>query len=718
MMIAERRSRTVRIPAAVLAALLAIVPGARAQDYPLLDSAATNAITAEISGDAAYDHIRVMSAYHRPQGSDTLYVAAQYVERMARVYGLDSVRLIMQDSKRATWNPGISDLWIVDDHGAPLERIASSIQNRIHLADRSRPADVTAELVDVGGGTPAELDAAHVAGKIVLVRGGPGDLNRVMADAVQRRGAVGVVWYPDPYTPSRGFFSFGDQPTMVPWLTLSTQPIDGKLPTFAFVLSLRGGVALHDLVAAARAPVHVHAVVRSELGSTVHPQPWMPMVEGIIQGSDPTLAQDVVLTAHMQEEQHSANDDASGCASMLEIARALDRLIAEGVLPRPRRTIRFWWTTENESEREYFGDHPEILKRLWVDINQDMVGADQSIDVMRTQNVNRVPFSRFHFLNDVMESVIEYMVAANSSNITQYRNGYGLYPKPSLAHNGTMDRYNAQAVWYQGDSDHESFVDAPAGIPAVGFGNEPDRFIHSNLDDLWGIDRTQLGRNAVSAALIAYTMARADSSDFAALAAETVGRGVGRLGRNLAIALQLVASRPDKAAAYYDALDQVHYAAEREGKAIRSLAGVSARTAPLVVPLLAALDRREAEMVREVHQAYQQEARTTRDPSLRVLSATETELAAIRPVLVGTPKDFWWHRDDIDADSGVNGYLWSQILATIDGTRTGLDLYHIAAAEVREAGTQYYGRITPENVLHLLQSAERSKLFRLDRAKP
>src|SRR5205823_8869989 len=188
------------------AATLSHVAGA--QQYPLLDSLKTNVITAEISGDAAFDHIRALSPYHRPQGSDTLYLAAQYVERMARAFGLDSVALIMQPSKRLTWNPGTSDLWLVGADGAPLERIASSIQTRLHLADRSRPADVTAALVDVGAGTPAELDAANVAGKIVVARGGPGDLARIMVDAVQRRGAVGVIWYPDPYTPSRGFFSF------------------------------------------------------------------------------------------------------------------------------------------------------------------------------------------------------------------------------------------------------------------------------------------------------------------------------------------------------------------------------------------------------------------------------------------------------------------------------------------------------------------------------
>jgi hypothetical protein len=96
------------------------------------------------------------------------------------------------------------------------------------------------------------------------------------------------------------------------------------------------------------------------------------------------------------------------------------------------------------------------------------------------------------------------------------------------------------------------------------------------------------------------------------------------------------------------------------------------------------------------------------------LAATEIELAALRPVRVGGPKEFLARRDDIRADATVNGYLSSQLLAAVDGTRTGLDLYRIGLAQVREAGTHYYGDITPENVLHLLRSAEQSGLFRLD----
>ena len=70
------------------------------------------------------------------------------------------------------------------------------------------------------------------------------------------------------------------------------------------------------------------------------------MVEAVLPGTEGNLAQDVMVTGHLQEEGTSANDDASGTANVLEIARALHRLIDEGRLPRPRRTMRFWWLTE------------------------------------------------------------------------------------------------------------------------------------------------------------------------------------------------------------------------------------------------------------------------------------------------------------------------------------------------------------------------------------
>jgi len=697
----------VRLPRAARGAALVAVAAAaavftpslvEAQRYPLLDSAAVAMLSGEISGDAAYDHIRVLTSYHRPQGSDTLGVAARYVERMARQFGLEQVRYIELPSLRQTWNPGNSDLWIV---GARPERIASAIQNRIHLADRSRPADVTAELIDIGPGGDSVYRAKDVAGKIVLTTG---DLNGVMADAVQRHGALGVIWYPDPYTPSRGFLSFGvDQPDQVPWLTLSTRRIEGKDITFAFILSLREGVALRNRVASSSTPTRVRAVVRSELGSREHGQPWMPLVEAFIPGTDPASGQDVVLSAHLQEEQHSANDDASGCASLLEIGRALAKLIADGTIPRPKRNIRLWWTTENDAERQYFAANPRVLDTLWVNINQDMVGADQAIGVMRTQDVTRLPAARFHFLNDVMEASVDYMVAANTSNITQYRNGYGLYPKPHLAHNGSRQRFNAQAVWYFGDSDHQSFLDA--GLPAITFTNNPDPYIHSNLDDLFQIDRTQLGRNALTAALIGYTMAVADARSFDKLAAEVVGRGQERLGGSVRIALQLLATSAERVAAYATALDQVRYGADRERRAVRSLGQLAPGVQPNVVSLLAELDRREAQAVRDVNAAWTRSGGGPL-PSRPALTPAETKLAAMRPSRSATPREWLGQYDRIDWGGALNGYVAREVLQAIDGTRTGLDIYRLVSAEAREGGEYYYGVVRPEAVLALLENVE------------
>jgi hypothetical protein len=689
--------------AALLGVILAAPAPAAAQRYPLLDSTAVAMLSGEISGDAAYDHVRVLTSYHRPQGSDTLGVAARYVERTARQFGLQQVRYIELPSLRQPWNPGTSDLWIV---GPQPERIASAIQNRIHLADRSRPADVTAELIDIGAGGDSVYRARDVAGKIVLTTG---DLNGVMADAVQRRGALGVVWYPDPYTPSRGYLSFGtDQPDQIPWLTLATRQVNGRDPTFAFVLSLREGIALRNRLAAARTPVRVRATVRSELGSREHPQPWMPLVEAFIPGTDPTSGQDVVLSAHLQEEQHSANDDASGCASILEIGRALAKLIADGTLPRPTRNIRFWWTTENDAQRQYFAAHPRVLDTMWVAINQDMVGADQAIGVTRTQDVTRLPASRFHFMNDVMEAAVEYMVAANTSNITQYRNGYGLYPKPHVAKNGSRHRFNAQAVWYFGDSDHQSFLDA--GIPAITFTNSPDQYIHSNLDDLSQIDRTQLGRNALTAALVAYTMASADTRDFGQLTAQVVGRGHERLGRSVRLALQMLDGAADRPAAYAAAVDQVRYGAERERRAIGSLGQISRSVRPNVAALLAELDRREAQAIRDVNAAWSRGGGGI--PTRPALTAAEAELARLRPARSSTPREWLGQYDRIGWGSALNGYIAREVLQAIDGNRTGLDIYKLVAAEAREGGDHYYGVVRPDAVLALLRNVERLGLIK------
>jgi hypothetical protein len=451
----------------------------------------------------------------------------------------------------------------------------------------------------------------------------------------------------------------------------------------------------------------VDAAFDSEQGS----EPWQVMVEAIIPGTDPASGQDIVLTGHLQEENNSANDDASGCASALEVARALNRLINEGRLPRPKRNLRFWWVTEISSQRQYFADHPEVHRSMWVNVNQDMVGANQAQDIMRKQNVTRLPATRFHFFNDVVESVVEYMVATNTFELAQIFQGIMLYPDAHTAHMGTLHRYNADMIYFHTMTDHMTFLEAPIGVPGVTFTNMPDRFIHSSDDDLWNVDPTQLGRAAASVALIAYAMASVEADDVPALAATTVGRGIERLGRNVGIALSLIASAEEEAAAYHDALDQIWYAVERERLALGSLEEVDPAAARVADPLLAELERRGDQAARDLDVAYRVFTGES-PPSSRPQTETLEQLAAIQPALIAGPTEFLTRRGGFVP--GLNPFMAFEIDNAVNGERSGLDIYRYVAAEAREAGAHYYGTVTPEAVLQRLRDLVERELIRLN----
>lgn len=673
----------------------------------MLDGRHTRWITQEVSGDAAYEHVRFMTAqHHRPRGgNDGLMRVAQYYEAKARELGLADVKLIRQADDTRPWNARFADLWLVGDEP---ERLASTLQTAVHLADFSRAVDVTAELVDLGAAD--DFEEQDVRGKLVLTYG---SLGSVMREAVMKRGAAGVIWYPSPFASGNGIDGGGStRPDQVRWMSIPSEDTSDGAPTFAFILSLRQGLSLRQKIAAAKEPLRAHAVVDSAFDSTQGKEPWQVMVEAFIRGSDPKAHQDVVFTGHLQEEATSANDDASGCASTFEVARTLHALIESGRIPRPRRNLRFWWVNEISSERQYFADHPEAVEEIWVNVNQDMVGADQSQDILRKQCITRLPAARFHLLNDVMEAVVEYMVATNNFELAQLQNGIALYPEPHVAHRGTWQRWNAESIFFHNNTDHMTFTEAPIGIPGITFTNMPDRYIHSSDDDLWNIDATQLGRSAAAVALIGYTMACADEHGLPRLLSEVVGRGEERLARNVRLALSALALSAGEPAVHFEGVDQIRFATERERLALRSLRDAGASQARLD-ELLADLARRESQALAEV-EAARRHAGGTETPPARASSASETRLAELRPSLTGGPREFLKGREQIDEPSGLHSLMAFEVLNLVNGQRTGLDIARFVAAEAREAGRHYFGTVTPESVLTYLENASKAGMIRLE----
>lgn len=688
----------------LLVSLIIAVP---AQTLPFFTEQQYKYLVGEISGDAAYEHLRFTTQFHKPDGGTPgLMEVAKYVEAKAKEYGLADVKLIKQAHTSPVWEAKRAELWMVEPD---IQLLGSLNQTQLHIADYSRSADVTAEVIDVGSGLDdKDYEGKTVSGKIVFAWGIPG---AVMNQAVWKRGAAGIIHHPDPNAIDYPLNTVS-HPDQIRWSRVPQQSADGKPATFAFVLSHRQAVAFKNLLATSKTPVKVHAVVEANFDAN---DKWQVMVEGFIRGE--MQDQDVVLTGHMQEEKFSANDDGSGVASTLEIARALTKLIKENRLPKPKRNLRFWWVTEISSQRQYFADNPAEANKILCNINQDMVGANQAQDLMRVQNVTRLPFSRWHWLNDVVETVVEFVVKSNSIQLSELSQVDAKpYPKPILSRLGSRHRYNAAMVPFHTSTDHMTFIEAPIGKPAVTFTNWPDNYIHTSDDDLWNIDRTQLQRNAFAVAAIGFTVANADEKSLPVIANELYGRATIRLSEDFKVASTLLATanETNRVERYKQALNQMQEATKREEMAIDALTQITKAARPLMSELRDGLKRTADGLTLNLRSRYVTLFNES-SPGQLPLSAKETEMLSVVPQLIAGPKDFLTKRNQIKGVPNLNSLMAFEILNFVDGKRTSLEIYNAVSAEARRAGETYYGTVTPEMVGAYLQNLEATGLIQLQR---
>lgn len=687
-----------------------------AQQSPFLDEATYRALVNEISGDIALEHIRWFTHYHRPMGgSEGFEAVARYVEQKAREYGLEDVRYITLASDSQSWTQKLGELWLIE----PAERrLAFTPEVALSLADYSRTADVTsAELIDIGEGlSDADYAGRIVAGRIVLATG---PLRRVMEEAVWKRGALGIV----TFTAARR-----DYPDQVPWMRIPLESGDkSRQGTFAFVLSQREGLRLRREMAEARGQTFR---VRAKVDSIFHTPSSQAIVEAVIRGTE-IHDQDIVLTGHLQEERFSANDDASGCANVLEIGRALKKLIDEGRLPRPRRDIRLWWVDEISAEEQYFSDHPEERRQFLADISQDMVGARQSAG-SRVQFVTRPPWSRASFLGDVVGSIVESLVQGNTSYLAagqarQLQRGIANpgsssgeelpWSRPILSRLGTRERYDARMIPFHNSTDHQVFNAGIIGIPAVTFTNWPDEFIHSTDDDLWQMDATQLKRNAVAVAGAAMYIARAGDAQAPELSTQIYGAGLERMSRDATTAMQMIedAAPPARVAAYGRAANLVREAARREQRALESVrvfaarGGNGERVLDGVLRQLPAVAGAEARLA--AYYTVLTGERTAPPLTLQTLSSRERELAAKVPSLVESVADFMTRRAKLEKPPGLHNLMAYEVLNFANGANSYLDIYRAVAAQADAAGEWYYARVTLDDVAKYLDSAEEAGII-------
>jgi hypothetical protein len=471
-----------------------------------------------ISGQAALRDLAEIISHHRIQSSPGFREAARFCLTRLRDAGIPAEILSFPaDGVAEFWGHPLPQEW--NAQAAVLRLVAPEKEARV-LADYreekisliqrslSTPADgvEAAVVVMEDGEEEEEYQGLDLGGKIVLTRG---NLNRVRQLAVGRFGAIGIIYdgmrEAPPVRPLLGL------PEARQYTSFWWETTGDETPTrcFGFVLSPQEGERLRRLV---RKETHegrairVHACVDASFYAGHH-----EVVEAFIPGE---IAEEVWLIAHLCHPQPSANDNASGAATLLEVARAITWLITEGRLPKPYRGIRFLLPPEMNGTYAYLATHEAYIPKVVAALNLDMVGEDQA-KCGSTLLLTGAPLSSPSLSDDLLALILD-AVAAEGKNFM----GVGAYPL-----------FRWAETPFSGGSDHYILADPTVGIPCPMLIQWPDRFYHTTADTLDKVDPEMLARVGTAAATYLWWLASASLREAAWLGQAMVARAEAHLGK-------------------------------------------------------------------------------------------------------------------------------------------------------------------------------------------
>ncbi len=470
----------------------------------LLDEKKYDLIVGESSGDRAYNYILDMAPYERDRKHDEytgLFMESAYVVNKLKSYGLTDAKVDIV-GKSSTWDGISATLWEISPN---TTKLADYHDLAAILGSGSKSAHVTAELAWVGRGTQAEIDAVDLKGKIAVTEASGSRVH----DLAVKAGAVGIITF---YAP---------RPLIDP-IQIPNSGIRGNNATFCINLTPRDGHVLRDRLLSGE-KITVKADIETTTEETNNEVPTC-----VIKGTDEN-AEEIILCAHLFEGyvKLGANDNISGGAVLIEVARTLHQLIESGQIPRPKRSIRFIWINEFSGTIPWVAQNKEVMDRTLCNINLDMVGLWLSKS-SSFYCLHRTTMGNPHYINDVAESFYHYMGATNKAFVAT---GVGRpeATKPVMSVTGSRDPFYYSINAHYGASDHEVFSDWGMQIPGVIMITWPDNYYHTSGDRPAICDPTQLHRATVLAAVSAYTIAEADEAGAVKIASEVVANANKRM---------------------------------------------------------------------------------------------------------------------------------------------------------------------------------------------
>jgi hypothetical protein len=440
--------------------------------------------------------------------------AGYVLEERARSSDRLTYRIERRPMDRPTWDPMDASLTIVGQ-SAPLLRYATN-RHMLAINSASTPAGgVEAEVVSVGAARPEDWQGKDVRGKIVYGETGVG---RLFREAVVNRGAAGVLAYAIP--------AYNKPEINRTSISFSSIPLDTARAGWGLMLSFAARETLRN--ALARGPV----TARVETRTRIYPAEELTLVAEI-RGSH-TPEERFVFSAHVQEP--GANDNATGVATLAEIARSLGELVKAGEAD-PRRTITFLWGDEIRATARYLQENPERTEGVRWGMSLDMVGENTQL-TGGTFLIEKMPDPSAVWTRGEDHHTDWGGQPLKTDQLTpHYYNDFVL--------NRALDQAAAVPGWvvktnpFEGGSDHTPFLDAKK--PGLLLWHFTDQFYHTDNDRLDKVSAQTMTSVGITAAVIATTLASADSATAKFVIDETERAALQRLAAEFDLSRKAIA---------------------------------------------------------------------------------------------------------------------------------------------------------------------------------
>jgi hypothetical protein len=470
-----------------------------AQDIPLGQINLIDLLDQELSGESAKRNLEFISQQHRMRGSEGYTNAINFIQSKLEEYNLESIEMIKipADGKtmygtqksRQAWDVEFAELWEFESENVEnslKEKVADWQSIPLVLAQDSHSGEVVTSLVDIGSGrSEKDYKNKNVKGKIVLTSSQPG---AVVSLAIEKYGAVGIL----SYAQNQVTAWYKENDNLIRWGHLNSF---SETKTFGFMLSLKQARAYQNRLKRGEI-IMLHAKVIAGR----HPGNY-DILTATINGSDSILKnEEIAFTCHLDHPRPGANDNASGCMSILEVARTLKKLIDEGKIERPKRTIRFIWSPEIEGTTALLNFKPQLAKNIKFNIHMDMVGGNPNTKAIF--HVSRSPQSLPNFANDIAEAFGHFVNKSSDALASGDAVAF-----PIVSNEGGKEALQAVMGEYHMGSDFQVFAEGSFSIPAIYLHDWPDRYIHTNYDTAANIDPTKLKRSAFIGGASAFVLA-------------------------------------------------------------------------------------------------------------------------------------------------------------------------------------------------------------------